>query len=606
MLSTKLFIENSSNYYGLIALESSQYQLSYETLYRLVDYLQLQFAAIASPEKTPCILLFNNNIEYVATFLAVARLCPVMPINPALPLEHIQEVVQSLNPASVIHDPMNADKAGELAQRIGIHAREIRLDNALVQSKKQKKHQDVAAYPKENEVALILHTSGTTAKPKCVPLSYKNLNESIANIIRTLQLSINDRNLNMMPLFHIHGIVASMLSTLASGGTLILKDIDYTKITDYLINDKPTWYTAVPTIHHKIYQALSMQPNECATGSLRFVRSCSSPLSEVLQQKIQALLNVPVIQAYGMTEAAHQVSTNPLSIADIKINSVGQTKGGISVMIIGDENQKLNRNEVGEVCIQGDNVFQGYMNNPEANKDAFIQGHFRTGDLGYIDSDGYLFLTGRKKEIINKGGFKIAPLQIDQVMLRHPQIKEAITFPIPHETLGDDIGLMVVTEQGLEKKAIYEYLQDKVAEYMLPYEIYIVDDIPKSATGKINRLSIAQSLPATNKPFRKPQNKLEEELVELWKSLLMVPQVSVDDNFFQLGGNSLLATEFYNYIATSHQLQLQPIELYQAPTIAKIAIRIYENKKNAESDWLSEIEQLLKEYENNEVHYGYE
>lgn len=582
--------------WDLVALESSHHKLTYKTLARLIDYLESQVVSFASVKSRPFVLLFNNNIEYVATFLAVTRLGPVMPMNSSLPADIMADIVKPLAPSLIIHDPLNATIAKELGNKIGVETHAVALEIALDQSKEYERNNDLFHYPQENETALILHTSGTTATPKCVPLSYKNLQESIKNIVLTLELKKGDRNLNMMPLFHIHGIVASMLSTLASGGTLILKDIDYTKFADYLSLDKPNWYTAVPTIHHKIYHTLSSSP-EPIKHALRFVRSCSSSLPEVLQQKTQELFKVPIVQAYGMTEAAHQVATNPISLTKTRVNSVGTTNNFVSVRIIGDDSRILNTREVGEVCIQGSNVFEGYMNNPKANKESFIDGYFKTGDLGYLDEEGFLFLTGRKKEIINKGGFKISPLQIDQIILKHPQIKEAITFPVPHETLGDDIGLMIVGDKQLNEQIIYEFLGDKLPEYMLPTKIYFVDEIPKSATGKINRLSIAKQLTPAKQASRLPQSQLEKDLAQVWQKLLMIPNVYLDDNFFQLGGNSLVAAEFYNHVANKYQAFLNPIQLYQSPTISKMGEIIAACKKNGEEDWLTGVELILKKYE---------
>ncbi|MDP3270149.1 MAG: non-ribosomal peptide synthetase [Legionella sp.] len=582
--------------WDLVALENSHHKLTYKTLARLVDYLESHFVSFASVKSRPFVLLFNNNIEYVATFLAVTRLGPVMPMNSSLPADIMADIVKPLAPSLIIHDALNATIAKELGNTIGVETHAVALEIALDQSKEYERNNDLVHYSEENETALILHTSGTTATPKCVPLSYKNLQESIKNIVLTLELKKGDRNLNMMPLFHIHGIVASMLSTLASGGTLILKDIDYTKIGDYLSLDKPNWYTAVPTIHHKIYHTLSSSP-EPIKHALRFVRSCSSSLPEVLQQKTQELFKVPMVQAYGMTEAAHQVATNPISLTKTRVNSVGTTHNFVSVRIIGDDSKSLNTGEVGEVCIQGSNVFEGYMNNPKANEESFIDGYFKTGDLGYLDEEGFLFLTGRKKEIINKGGFKISPLQIDQIILKHPHIREAITFPVPHETLGDDIGLMIVGDKPLNEQIIYEFLGDKLPEYMLPTKIYFVDEIPKSATGKINRLSIAKQLTPAKQASRVPQSQLEKDLAQLWQKLLMVPNVYLDDNFFQLGGNSLVAAEFYNHVANQYQVFLKPIQLYQSPTISQIGEIISACKKNGEEDWLTGVELILKKYE---------
>ena len=425
-------------------------------------------------------------------------------------------------------------------------------------------------------------------------LTYKNLRSSVNNIITTLQLGTNDRNLNMMPLFHIHGIVASMLATLASHGCLILKEIDYTKIGKYLLEDQPSWYTAVPTIHHKIYQSISMEKIDLEACNLRFIRSCSASLSDVLHRKVQELLNVPFVQAYGMTEASHQIATNPLAKDKIKFNSVGIAHD--SILIVSDDNRILNHNEIGEVCIQGENVFLGYINNQQANNESFIHDHFRTGDLGFVDENGYLFLTGRKKEIINKGGFKISPAQIDLLVLQHPLIKETISFPIPHETLGEDIAIMVVCEQLITHKELYDYLKEKVPDYMFPSKIMFVDEIPKSATGKINRLSIAKEF-QINRSNQSSENKLEQELAEVWKKILMVPEVYRDDNFFHIGGNSLSGTEFLNYILNQHALHLQPIELYKSPTIAQMAEVIVAEKEKTEANWLNQVDLILKKYE---------
>ncbi|MCW8399469.1 non-ribosomal peptide synthetase [Legionella sp. PATHC038] len=579
------------------AVESTTHRLNYETLNSLVESIKYQSALIIRQQKKPCLLLFNNNIEYAATFLAVTKLCPVMPMNPKLSVEHIVSIAEFMAPVAIFYDSGNAEKGRQIAEVLGLTEHEINLDKELEHAQSTEPEKDVVqTYPilDENDIALILHTSGTTAKPKCVPLTYKNLRCSINNIINALQLSANDRNLNMMPLFHIHGIVASMLATFASQGCFILKEIDYAKIGEYLRDDKPTWYTAVPTIHHKIYQSLSMNKVDLDAIKLRFIRSCSSALPDVLHHKVQQLLKIPMVQAYGMTESAHQIATNPLSIEAIKFNSVGLAH--TSILIVGDEDTVLNHSEIGEVCIQGEHVFSGYINNEKANNESFIHGHFRTGDLGYIDEDGYLFLTGRKKEIINKGGFKISPAQVDLLVLQHPQIKETIAFAIPHDTLGEDIAIMVVAESILTPEDLYEYLKNKLPDYMLPTKIFFVDEIPKSATGKINRLSIAKEF-KTERSTQAVENELERELADVWKKILMVPEVYRDDNFFQMGGNSLSGAEFFDYIRNRYALNLQPIELYKAPTIAQMATIIQLEKEKNKDNWLNQIDLILKKYE---------
>lgn len=594
MLPNELFTVNKKSFDHLVALEGER-KISYQELSVLTEFMLSKISALITQKKQPYVLLFNNNIEYVVSFLAAIHFGPVMPMNPGLPVESIEDIVSSLSPAMIIHDSANANKAQALASRMGLKVYEAKLDALLSETTGNHASDEIINPPVANDVALILHTSGTTAKPKCVPLTYANLKASIQNITKTLKLDETDRNLNMMPLFHIHGIVASMLSTLSSGGTLILKETDFEGFTHQLQSDKPTWYTAVPTIHHKIYHSLIKQP-QINKLHLRFIRSCSSPLSEVLQQSIQKLLNIPVVQAYGMTEAAHQVTTNSV-VQGGKLNSVGTTNEIISVRIIGEKNEILSTGEVGEVCIRGTNVFQGYLNNPKANEESFVDGYFRTGDLGFLDADGYLFLTGRKKEMINKGGFKITPLQIDQQLLKHPLIKEAITFPIPHETLGDDIAVMIVGDKRLSEEIIYTYLGDKLADYMLPGKIYFVDEIPKSATGKINRLSLAKSLPKTTSGSQRPQTQLEQELVDAWQNILSLQKIHTDDNFFDLGGNSLSASQFYNYVLIHYEIYLEPIDIYKAPTVTKMAELITHRQRFTPNDWLTNIEHVVKKYE---------
>lgn len=595
MQAGSLFFNWDSNLNN-VALESERGQWSYRQLSQSVEVLASHLLSQGNlVAARPIVLLFDNNVEYVTAFLAALKLGTVMPVNPKLPLEQVVTVLAPLKPAMILYDAAHVKNAELLAAELQMFCYEVTISAQELTDAEQV--HDVIVERKEDDVALILHTSGTTAKPKCVPLTYKNLAENINNIVTTLQLNATDRNLNMMPLFHIHGIVASMLSTLASGGTFILKEINYKNIASQLKMNKPTWFTAVPTIHHKIYQELVRDGDQAdAAKTLRFVRSCSSALSQGLQQKMQILLNVPIIQAYGMTEAAHQVASNPLEIGATKLLSVGKPTGTI-VVIVDDNGNILGSDAIGEVCIKGKNVFSGYWDNPQANQDSFVHGYFRTGDLGYLDAEGYLFLTGRKKELINKGGFKISPLQIDQIVLQHPGVSEAITFAIPHETLGDDIGLMVVPAASeLSEQTVYEHLAEHLADYMLPSKVFIVDEIPKSATGKINRLSIFGLLSEVHMR-RQPQNAMEAELKSLWENILMIPMVYTDDNFFQLGGNSLSAAELYRYLLERYQIQLLPIAIYQSPTIIKMAELILQHTSNRQVDWLYALEEVIKRYE---------
>jgi acyl-CoA synthetase (AMP-forming)/AMP-acid ligase II len=346
--------------------------------------------------------------------------------------------------------------------------------------------------PGGEDPALLLHTSGTTSRPKIVPLRQRNLHRSAHNIAAALELGSADRSLNVMPLFHIHGIMAGLLAPLSSGGSVVATPgFDAFKIHRWIDELRPTYYTAVPTMHQMV---LARAPEPRLT-SLRFVRSSSAALPLPVLEALEALLEVPVIESYGMTEASHQMTTNPIAPDPAKRGSVG-VASGIEVAILGPDNEVLPAGERGEVSIKGATVVDGYENNPAANATAFTAGWFRTGDEGRLDEEGYLFLTGRLKEQINRGGEKISPLEIDEALLRHPAVAEAVTFAIPHDKLGEDVGAAVVLLDGekVTESELREYLGGVLAPFKVPRRIAFVPEIPKGATGKVQRIGLADKI----------------------------------------------------------------------------------------------------------------
>jgi len=295
-----------------------------------------------------------------------------------------------------------------------------------------------------------------------------------------------------MPLFHIHGIMASTLAPLAAGAAVIATTgFDAFKFHRWIAELEPTYYTAVPTMH----QMVLARAGDRGATSLRFVRSSSASLPGAVLDELHELFDVPVIEAYGMTEASHQMTCNPLPPRSTKPGSVG-IPTGIEVTILDKDGNELPRGTRGEVSIKGPSVVDGYENNPTANAAAFTNGWFRTGDEGVLDDDGYLFLTGRLKEQINRGGEKISPLEIDDVVLRHPEVAEAVAFAIPHDKLGEDVGLAAVRVAGseLSEKELRDYLSAQLAAFKLPRTILFVDEIPKGATGKVQRIGLADRL----------------------------------------------------------------------------------------------------------------
>ncbi len=350
--------------------------------------------------------------------------------------------------------------------------------------------------PSADDVALVLHTSGTTSRPKIVPLRQRHLARSAAGIAGSLALTADDRSLQVMPLFHIHGLLAGLLAPLSAGGSVACTEgFDAFRFFAQLEALRPTYYTAVPTMHQMVIARSSRHRDTARAAGLRFVRSSSASLPEPVLEELGELFGAPVIEAYGMTEATHQMCANPLPPAAAKPRSVG-VPTGIDLAVLDDRNRPLAPGERGEVSIKGATVIDGYENNPEANAAAFTDGWFRTGDEGYLDDDGYLFLTGRLKEQINRGGEKVSPLEVDEALLRHPAVAQAVTFAVPHDKLGEDVAAAVVAADGAapDERELRRFLSQSLAAFKVPRRILVLDELPKGPTGKLQRIGLAERL----------------------------------------------------------------------------------------------------------------
>jgi acyl-CoA synthetase (AMP-forming)/AMP-acid ligase II len=325
-----------------------------------------------------------------------------------------------------------------------------------------------------------------------VPLKHINLAVSVGNIVDTYQLKPDDVSLCVMPLFHVHGLVASTLATLATGGTVVVPPkFNPLSFWRTVRDHRVTWYSAVPTMH-QLLLARAGGGAGFDHGRLRFIRSCSAALPPDTMKALESAFGVPVLEAYGMTEASHQMASNPLPPDARKPGSVGAGTG-VRVGIMDAEGNLLAPETHGEVVIQGRNVIQGYENNPEANASSFTKGWFRTGDQGFLDQDGYLTLVARIKELINRGGEKISPREIDEVLLRHPAVAEAVAFGTPHKMWGEEVAAAVVIRENaaVAESELLSYCRERLADFKCPKKIHITQTIPRTATGKIQRRMVA-------------------------------------------------------------------------------------------------------------------
>lgn len=453
-------------------------------------------------------LAFPNSLEFVVTFLAVIRVrATAAPLNAAYTEDEFLFFMEDadskllLVPGKEGNGPAEAAAARLKLPVAGVHWEkgESGPGDVVLNAKARlepSKVDSAGEVPKEEDGALFLHTSGTTSRPKGVPLTNLNLASSIQHIIASYELSPTDRTLIVMPLFHVHGLMAALLSSLAAGGAAILPSSGRFSASTFwrdLKEGEATWYTAVPTIH-QILLSLHKSKPQSEYPKLRFIRSCSSSLAPATLHSLEEAFNAPVLEAYAMTEASHQMTSNPLPAhGPHKPGSVGKATG-IELAILSTDGKLLPSGQQGEVCIRGPNVTKGYRNNPEANKTGFEFGWFHTGDQGIVDEEGYLSLTGRIKELINRGGEKISPVEVDEVLLSHPAVSEAVSFAAPDEKYGEEVNAAIVLypNQEATEKDIVDFVKKNLAAFKIPKKVFFADSLPRTATGKIQRRFVAE------------------------------------------------------------------------------------------------------------------
>ncbi len=475
--------------------------LSYGGLATLTRDVRTTLAASGIGRSDRVAIVLPNGPEMATAFVTVAQAATTAPLNPAYRADEFEFYMSDLKASALVTLAGFETPARSVATKLGKAVIDIvpepaagagafRLNAASTGKVKTPEE------PGPNDIAIVLHTSGTTSRPKLVQLTQLNVAASARHIGATLGLTQQDRCLNIMPLFHIHGLIAAILSSLAAGGeTVCTPGFNALKFFSWLDEVAPTWYTAVPTMHQGILARAERNRDVLARHKLKFIRSSSASLPPQVMRELEETFGCPVVESYGMTEAAHQMTSNPLPPRTRKPGSVG-IAAGPEVAIMGDEGELMRHGELGEVVIRGTNVTKGYEANPEANAKAFMNGWFRTGDQGKIDEEGYLRITGRLKEIINRGGEKISPLEVDEVLLSHPAVAQAVTFAMPHDKLGEEVAAAIVLKEGVSstERNIRDFALERLADFKVPRKIVILAEIPKGATGKLQRIGLAQKL----------------------------------------------------------------------------------------------------------------
>ncbi|PYJ12556.1 MAG: AMP-dependent synthetase [Verrucomicrobia bacterium] len=597
-------LEQNASHFGARAalLSDGDEPLSHQQLWdqAAMTVPSLNRLGVGRGDRVAIVLPQGPNLA--VTFLAVAAGATAAPLNPAYVGKEFLFYLEDLQARALILPKGSDSPARAAADSLGTPVIE------LVPGKNgaERFHLSGVARPLEaraglaeaDDVALVLHTSGTTSRPKMVPLTHRNLLASVRHIGATLQLQPTDRCLNVMPLFHIHGLVACVLASLGAGGsTVCTRAFGAEKFPGWLEHWKPSWYSAVPTMHQAILAHARARPIQPLRSSLRFIRSSSAALPPPVMAGLEEAFGVAVIESYGMTEAAHQMASNPLPPRTRKPGSVGLAAGP-DVAILDEAGKTLASGRMGEVAIRGPNVTRGYANNPEANATTFSDGWFRTGDQGYFDGEGYLFITDRLKELINRGGEKIAPREIDEVLLAYPGVRQAVTFAVPHPSLGENIAAAVVLKDGAVgcEAVLREFALDRLPTFKVPSRIILVKDVPKGPTGKIQRIGLADRLAAALVvAYEAPTSDMERLVAATICQVLGREVVGRNDNFFSLGGDSLRATQVLTRLGQSLGFQIPVPAIFRCPTPALLANKL-DLMREPEVDALAaELEKLPPE-----------
>jgi acyl-CoA synthetase (AMP-forming)/AMP-acid ligase II len=479
--------------------------LPFGALRSLIEKTIEQLNALGIGRNDRVAIVLANGPEMATCFMACASGVTSAPLNPAYRADEFEFYLSDLNARALIVESGSTSVAVDVAKRMGVqvidlvahadlrsgdfdlHPREV--DTAVGRARN-------GGYAEPTDISMVLHTSGTTSRPKIVPLTQSNLVASARNIRNSLQFTAQDCGLNVMPLFHIHGLIAGVLAPLAAGSQVFCTPgFNALKFFSWMDEAKPTWYTAVPTMHQAIISRAKGNQDVIARNPLRFLRSSSSSMPPQVIAELEEIFNAPLIEAYGMTEATHQMACNPLPPAVRKPGKVG-IAAGPEVGIMNTNGEILPRGETGEIVIRGANVTAGYESNPKANEEAFVNGWFRTGDQGVMDADGYISITGRLKEIINRGGEKVSPREVDEIIMDHPAVAQVVCFGMPHPKLGEEVAAVVVLREGqqVSERELQMFISGRAADYKVPKKILFMEEIPKGATGKLQRIGLAAKL----------------------------------------------------------------------------------------------------------------
>ena len=553
-------------------IDPDRRSLSYTRLHEEVERLGADLADAGFGTASRIAVALPTGPDAALVMLATMARAVCAPLDPALELTACRSVLESMRADALLALQGEEDAPAVVAARM-LELRILRLQPAtdegaaLALRTESASSPAVVQPPSANDLALLMHTSGTTARPKIVPLTHGQL----LSRARLNPLLSTDRGICAAATFTSSAIESGLLATLAAGSSVVLpRTFDPERIIDYVVHLRPTYLWASPALYAALLEALADR-GPAATGSLRFLRSGSSALPAVLQDKLERKFGVPVVQGYGLTETG-VIARNPLPPGERRAGSAGKPLG-TEVRVTAPDGTLLAPGEAGEIVVQGRGVMSGYES-PEANRRAFRDGWFRTGDVGYFDADGFLFLTGRVDELINRGGRQVSPAEVDAALVGHAAVLEAASFAVPHPTLGQDLAAAVVprASETVSAQELREFAFAHLAPFKVPTTIVLVDALPKNALGKVRRNELADTLRESLRASFLPPRDADEELVAgLFAEVLRLERVGALDNFFELGGDSLSGTQVVVRVNSARGVDLRITSLFELPTVAAFA-----------------------------------
>jgi oxalate---CoA ligase len=556
--------------------------LTYGRLRSQVEHVVTILNAVGIGRNDRVAMVLPDGPQAAVAFLGVASGATCAPLNPQLRASEFAFFLTNLHAKAIVVRLGSDSPARDVAQRQGITVIELSPEEVGGFTLVGNEHAGPlrTGFAETEDVALVLPTSGTTSRSKLVPLTHANIYAAARNVRTALGLTCNDRYLNVTRLFYSQGIMLTIASLYAGASVICPSAFSVDSFFKAMEEFHPTWYSAAPTIHQALLAQAHSNRATIRRYPLRLIRSAAAPLPPSVLTELERVFHAPVIEGYGMTEC-YPITSNPLPPGRRKAGSVGVAVGA-DIAIMDDAGNLLPSETIGEIVVSGPQVMRGYFNDSTTDASAFTHGWFRTGDQGYVDPDGYLFITGRLKEIINRGGEKIAPREVDEVLLEHPAVAEAVTFAVPHVTLGEDVAAAVVLRHAASVRNgdIERFAATRLAEFKVPRQLLIVEQIPKSATGKVQRIDLAEKLGLTRQDHalrattgspNAPRTPLEKKLVAIWASVLGLAAVGIYDNFFDIGGHSLLAVQIVAQIQVNFGKHLPVPALFRATTIARLA-----------------------------------